>query len=70
MTMKKLTLLFSLLCCAFTLQAADVAEDFSMLAKGKYGTGSEQTVTLPSGEWKALKMELKVNSVNSTVIHT
>jgi len=62
MTMKKLTLLFSLLCFAFTLQAADVAEDFSTLEKGKYGTGSEQTVTLPSGEWRALKMELKVNS--------
>lgn len=51
-----------LLCCAFAAQAAtDLTEDFSSLANGKYGTNSEQAVTLPSGEWKALKMEKKSN---------
>ncbi len=51
-----------LLCCAFAAQAAtDITEDFSSLANGKYGTNSEQAVTLPSGEWKALKMEKKSN---------
>lgn len=52
-----------LLCCVFAAQAAtDFSEDFSSLAKGKYGNSAEQTVTLPSGDWTALKMELKENS--------
>ena len=61
--MKKLISSIALLFCAFVAQAqTDFKEDFSSLAKGKYGTSSEQAVTLPSGEWKALKMELKENS--------
>lgn len=60
--MKKIISCIALLLCAFVAQAADITEDFSSLAKGKYGASSEQSVTLPSGEWKALKMELKENS--------
>ena len=59
--MKKLISSIALLLCAIMAQAADITEDFSTLAKGKYGAGSEQSVTLPSGEWMALKMELKEN---------
>lgn len=60
--MKKILSTLMLLCCAFAAQAAtDITEDFSSLANGKYGTNSEQAVTLPSGEWKALKMEKKSN---------
>lgn len=60
--MKKILSTLMLLCCAFAAQAAtDLTEDFSSLANGKYGTNSEQAVTLPSGEWKALKMEKKSN---------
>ena len=51
-----------LLCLALAVQAAALSEDFSSLAKGKYGTDSEETVTLSSGEWKVLKMELRENS--------
>ena len=60
--MKTIISCIALLLCAFVAQAADITEDFSSLAKGKYGASSEQSVTLPSGEWKALKMELKENS--------
>ena len=60
--MKKIISCIALLLCAFVAQAADITEDFSSLAKGKYGASTEQSVTLPSGEWKALKMELKENS--------
>lgn len=61
--MKKILSTLMLLCCAFAAQAAtDFSEDFSSLAKGKYGNSAEQTVTLPSGDWTALKMELKENS--------
>jgi len=60
--MKKIISCIALLLCAFVAQAADITEYFSSLAKGKYGASSEQSVTLPSGEWKALKMELKENS--------
>ena len=51
-----------LLCLALAVQAAALSEDFSSLAKGKYGTDSEETVTLSSGEWKVLKMELRESS--------
>ena len=60
--MKKLISGIVMLLCAFTAQAADFSEDFSSLAKGKYGSSSEAAVTLPSGEWKVLKMELKESS--------
>ena len=60
--MKKIISCIALLLCAFVAQAADITEDFSSLAKGKYGASSEQLVMLLSGEWKALKMELKENS--------
>lgn len=51
-----------MLLCAFVAQAAELSEDFSSLDKGKYGASSEATLSLPSGDWQALKMELKVNS--------
>ena len=60
--MKKIISSIVMLLCAFTAQAADCSEDFSSLSKGKYGTSSEAAVTLPSGEWKVLKMELKESS--------
>ena len=60
--MKKIISCIALLLCAFVAQAADITEDFSSLAKGKYGASSEVTVSLPSGEWKALKMEIKENN--------
>lgn len=44
------------------ISAADLNENFSSLAKGKYGSSAEQEITLTSGSWKALKMELKENS--------
>ena len=40
----------------------DLKEDFSSLAKGKYGTNSAAALSLNSGDWEALKMELKENS--------
>ena len=49
-------------CFCLAASAADLSEDFSSLVKGKYGTSSEETVSLPSGEWKALKMEIKENN--------
>ena len=60
--MKRNLLSAMLLLCVFMSQAADLSEDFFSLAKGKYGTNSEQIVTLSTGEWKTLKMELKENS--------
>lgn len=60
--MKKIISCISLLLCTLMVQAADLSENFSSLAKGKYGSNSEQTVTLPSGDWTALKMELKESS--------
>ena len=62
--MKKIISCITLLLCAFTAQAADFSEDFSTLPKGKYGTGSNGAVTLslPSGDWEALKMEMKENN--------
>lgn len=60
--MKKIISCIALLLCAFAAQAADLSEDFSSLAKGKYGASSAEAVSLPSGEWMALKMEIKENS--------
>jgi hypothetical protein len=60
--MKTITTTMMLLCLALAVQAAALSEDFSSLAKGKYGTDSEETVTLSSGEWKVLKMELRESS--------
>ena len=60
--MKKFLSSIALLLCAFIAQAADLSEDFSSLAKAKYGANSQETISLPSGEWKALKMELKESS--------
>lgn len=52
-----------LLCCAFAVQAqTDFKEDFSSLPKGRYGQNNTVTVSLNSGDWEALKMELKENS--------
>jgi len=45
-----------------TAQAADLSEDFSSLNKGKYGTNCAVTLSLPSGDWEALKMEIKENN--------
>ena len=42
-----------------TAQAADMSEDFSSLAKGRYGSNNKVTLSIPSGDWEALKMELK-----------
>ena len=60
--MKKILSSIVMLLCVLTAQATDISEDFSTLAKGKYGTSAEESLTLPSGEWKALKMELKENN--------
>ena len=61
--MKKIISSITLLLCTLMVQAAtDFSEDFSSLTKGKYGSSAEQAVTLPSGEWKSLKMELKESS--------
>ena len=43
-------------------QAADLSEDFSSLSKGKYGASNAATLSLPSGDWQVLKMELKENN--------
>ena len=48
--------------CAFAVQAEDFTEDFSTIQKGKYGANGEETVSMPSGQWKALKMEMKENN--------
>ena len=61
--MKKILAIVMVLCCGVAAQAqTDLSEDFSSLAKGKYGANGEVSVSLPSGEWKALKMELKESS--------
>ena len=60
--MKKILSSIALLLCAFVAQATDLSENFSSLAKGKYGTNSAETLSLPSGDWQALKMELKENN--------
>lgn len=61
--MKKAISCIALLLCAFVLQAqTDFKEDFSTLAKGKYGTNNAATLSLNSGDWEALKMEMKENS--------
>ncbi len=61
---KKLRMLAAILVCGTpTLtQAADLNENFSTLSNGSYGSGSEQSVTLPSGTWTALKMQLTTGS--------
>ena len=59
--MKAISCIVSLL-CALVAHATDFTEDFTTLAKGKYGTNSAVTTSLPSGDWEALKMELKENS--------
>ena len=61
--MKKLLSSIALLLCAFSAQAADLSEDFSSLAKGRYGTNGAITLSIPSGDWEALKMEMKENNV-------
>jgi hypothetical protein len=60
--MNKILSFILLLCCIHSAQAADLSEDFSSLAKGKYGTNNEQSISIPSGEWTAVKMELKENN--------
>ena len=60
--MKKILSTLILLCSAFMAQAADLSEDFSSLSKGKYGTNNAATLSLPSGDWEALKMEMKENN--------
>ena len=61
--MKKLFTSIILLCCAFVAQAADLSENFSSLTKGTtYGSSSAETVSLPSGNWQALKMKLNENN--------
>ena len=60
--MKRITVLLTALMAVTCGFADDLSEDFTSIAKGKYGNNGEQTVTLPSGEWKAVKMELKENS--------
>ena len=62
--MKQIFLSIILLCCAFAVQAqTDFKEDFSSLTKGTtYGSSSAETVSLPSGNWQALKMKLNENN--------
>ena len=61
--MKKAISCIALLLCAFVLQAqTDFKEDFSSLPKGKYGANNTITLSLPSGDWEALKMEMKENN--------
>ena len=60
--MKKILSSIALLLCAFVAQATDLSENFSSLAKGKYGTNSAETLSLPSGDWQVLKMEVKENN--------
>ena len=59
--MKAISCIVSLL-CALVAHATDFTEDFTTLAKGKYGNNNAVTLSLPSGDWEALKMELKENS--------
>lgn len=60
--MKNILSSIALLLCAIVVQAADFSENFSSLAKGKYGPNSAATLSLPSGDWEVLKMELKENN--------
>jgi hypothetical protein len=60
--MKKILSSIALLLCAFVAQAADLSENFSSLSKAKYGANGTVTLSLPSGDWQALKMELKENN--------
>lgn len=60
--MKKILSSIALLLCAFVAQAADLSEDFSSLSKGKYGANNTVTLSIPSGDWEALKMEMKENN--------
>ena len=61
--MKKLVSCIALLLCALLAQGADLSEDFSSLTKGTtYGSSTAATVSLPSGDWQALKMKLNENS--------
>lgn len=60
--MKKIISCVTLLLCALMAQAADFSENFSSLSKGKYGASNAVTLSLPSGDWQALKMELKENN--------
>lgn len=60
--MKKILSSIALLLCAFVAQADDLSENFSSLAKGKYGANGAATLSLPSGDWETLKMELKENN--------
>jgi hypothetical protein len=61
--MNKILSTIVLLLCAFGAQAADLSENFSSVPKGKYGTSSgAATLSLPSGDWEVLKMEMKENS--------
>ena len=47
---------------AFVAQAADLSENFSSLDKGRYGANNTVTLSIPSGDWEALKMEMKENN--------
>ncbi|MBR0048718.1 MAG: hypothetical protein IJP74_05270 [Prevotella sp.] len=60
--MKRLLIIIGVMLCAFAVQAEDFTEDFSTIQKGKYGANGEETVSMPSGQWKALKMEMKENN--------
>ena len=60
--MKKMLSYIAVLLYAFSAQAADLSEDFSSLPKGKCGANNAVTLSLPSGDWEALKMEMKENN--------
>ena len=61
--MKKILSCIAVLLCAFSAHAqTDFKEDFSSLPKGKYGANSAVTLSIPSGDWEALKMEMKENN--------
>ncbi|MBO4564803.1 MAG: hypothetical protein J5720_05165 [Bacteroidaceae bacterium] len=61
--MKKMLSCIAVLLCAFSVHAqTDFKEDFSSLPKAKYGANSAVTLSIPSGEWEALKMEIKENN--------
>ena len=60
---QKLLSILALLVWGISAQAADLSENFSSLPKGKYGAVAAQTVTLASGDWEVLKMEMKENNL-------
>ena len=61
--MKKMLSYIAVLLCAFSAHAqTDFKEDFSSLPKAKYGTNGAVTLSIPSGDWEALKMEMKENN--------